>query len=70
MLLEKPQYGVQYYKIHCVKSVRIQCFFDPYFPTFGLNAEKCHIQVECGKMRSRKTPNTDIFHAVTSSSVE
>ena len=45
---------------HCVKSVRIRSFSRPYFPAFGLNTE---IQSECGKIRTRKTPNTDIFHA-------
>ena len=26
-------------RVHCVKSVRIWSFSDPYFPTFGFNAE-------------------------------
>ena len=38
------------------------------FPAFGLNTEKysvsLRIQSECGKIWSRKTPNTNIFHAV------
>ena len=46
--------------VHCVKSVRIQSFSGTYFPAFG----KFSIQSECGKIRTRKTPNTDIFHAV------
>ena len=54
--------------LHCVKSVRIRSFSGPYFPAFGLNTEICgvslHIQSECGKMRTRKTPNTVTFHAV------
>ena len=38
------------------------------FSAFGLNTEKygvsLRIQSECGKIRTRKTPNTDTFHAV------
>ena len=50
------------------KSVRIQRFSGAYFPTFGLTTERyglslC-IQFECGKKRTRKTPNTNTFHAV------
>ena len=52
---------------HCVKSVRIRSFSGPYFPAFGLNTERygvsLHIQSECGKIRPKKTPNTDTFHA-------
>ena len=43
-------------------------FSGPYFSTFGLNSERygvSHlIQSECGKIRTRKTSNTDTFHAV------
>ena len=46
---------------YCVKSVRIWLFFGPYFPAFWLNTERC---CDFGKMRTRKTPNTDTFHAV------
>ena len=53
---------------HFVKRVRIRSYSGPYFPTFGLNTEKysvpLRIQSECGKMRSRITPNTATFHAV------
>ena len=52
--------GSAYY---CVKSVRIWSFSGPYFPAFGLNKER-YIPSECGKIRSRKTTNTHIFHAV------
>ena len=38
-----------------MKSVRIQSFFGPYFPVFGLNM---------GKYGPEKTVNTGIFHAV------
>ena len=54
---------------HCVKSVRIRRLSDPYFPAFGLNMERysvsLRIQFECGKIRTRKTPNMDTFHAVS-----
>ena len=54
---------------HCVKSVRIRSFSGPYFPTFGLNTERysesLRFQSECGKIRTRKTPNTATFYAVT-----
>ena len=53
---------------HCMKSVCICRFSGSYFPAFGLNTERCGvsplIQSECGKIRTRKTPNTDTFHAV------
>ena len=44
---------------YCVKSVHIWNFSGPYFPTFGVT-----IQSGCGKILSRKTPNTYTFHAV------
>ena len=53
---------------HCVKSVRIRSYSCPHFPAFGLSTERyavsLHIQSECGKMRTRITPNTYTFHAV------
>ena len=55
---------------HCVKSVRIRSYSRPHFSAFGLNTERyslsLRIQSECGKMRTRITPNTDTFYAVTS----
>ena len=55
-------------QLHYVKSVRIRSFSGPYFSAFGLNTERYGlsllIQSECGKIRTRKTWNTDIFHAV------
>ena len=54
---------------HCVKSVLIRSFSGPYFPTFELNMEghfvSLCIQSECGKIRTKKTPNTDTFHTMT-----
>ena len=50
---------------HCVKSVRIRSFSGPYFPVFGLNPEiSLRIQSEYWKIPTRKTLNTDTFHAV------
>ena len=53
---------------HCVKSVRIRSYPGQYFPAFGLNTERysvsLRIQSECGKIRTRITPNTDTFHVV------
>ena len=53
---------------HCVKSVGIRCFSGPHFPEFRLNMKRYsvppRIQSECGKIRTRKTPNTDTLLAV------
>ena len=43
--------------IHCVKSVRIQFFFGPCFPVFGLNPGKCGPE---------KAPYLETFYAVIS----
>ena len=55
-----------------MKSVRIRSFSSPHFPAFGLNLEgfevSLRIQSDDGKIRTRKTPNTDTFHAVFLSS--
>ena len=55
-------------RLYCVKSVRMWSYLGPHFPAFRLNMERyrisLRIQSECGKMRTRITPNTDIFHAV------
>ena len=52
----------------CVKSVCIRSFSGSYFPTFGLNTERygayLRIESECGKIQTRKTPNTHTFHVV------
>ena len=52
--------------LHCVKSVRVWSFSAPYFFVFGLNTDRypvsLHIQSKCGKIRGRKTPNTDTFY--------
>ena len=53
---------------HYMKSVGIWSFSGQYFPAFGLNTERYgvshRIQSECGKIWTRKTPNTDTFDAV------
>ena len=54
--------------LHCVKCVLIRSYSCLYFPAFGLNMDRysvsLRIQSECGKIRTRITPNTDTFHAV------
>ena len=58
----------QLLRLHCVTIVRIWSYSDPYFPSFGLSSERdgvsLRIQSECGKIRTRITPNTDTFYAV------
>ena len=54
--------------LHCVKRVHIRSFSGSYFPAIGLNTERygvslC-IQSKCGEIPTRKSPNTDTFHAV------
>ena len=59
-----------YNQCYCVKDVHIRSFSDPYFPAFELNtiqrdAEYLSVFASnAGKQRTRKTPNTDTFHAV------
>ena len=58
-----------YSNTYFVKSVRSRSFPGPYFPAFGLNTQRYgvspRIQSKCRKIRTRKTPNADTFHAVT-----
>ena len=66
LFLQKPL--SQMFDWHYVKSVRIRSYSGPYFPAFALNTERygvslC-IQSECGKMRTRITPNTDTFYTM------
>ena len=55
--------------LNCMKSVNIWSSSGPYFSAYGLNTERyrvsVRIQCECGKIRTRKTPNTDTFHAMS-----
>ena len=57
----------------CVKSVRVRIFYSPYFPTFELSMERysvsLRIQSKCAKIRTRKVPNKDTFHAVCVSAI-
>ena len=50
---------------HCVKSAGIWSFSGPHFSAFGLITEiyrvNLSIQSECGKMRTRKTSNTNTY---------
>ena len=50
-------------------SVRIRSFSGSYFPAFELNTERyslsLRIQLKYEKIRTKKTPNTDTFHAVS-----
>ena len=54
--------------LHCMKSVRVRSFSDPFFPAFGLNAKiyglNLRIQFERGEMQTRKIPNTNTIYAV------
>ena len=62
---------------HWLKSVCIQSFSGPYFPTFELNMARYfvflrmreflshRIQSKGGKIQTRKTSSTDAFYAVT-----
>ena len=53
---------------HWVKNVHFQSFSGPYFPAVRLNTDiysvNLHIQSGCRKIRTKKTPNMDTFHAV------
>ena len=66
--LKSRYFSEIFHEPHLVKSIRIWSFSDLYFPAFGLNTERYSvflpIQSECGKIRTRKTPNTDAFHKV------
>ena len=50
------------------EKCRVWSYLCPYFSAFGLNTERnsvsLRIQSECGKIRTRITPDTDTFYAV------
>ena len=52
-----------------VKSICIRSYSGSHFPALGLNMDiysvSLRIQSQCGEMRTRITPTTDTFHAVT-----
>ena len=68
MLLKLVYFKFYRYDLHCVKSVCIRSFYGTYFSSVGLNTDRCssalRLQSECGKTRTRKTPNTSNFYAV------
>ena len=49
------------------EKCRFRSFSGPYFPAFGLNTEKYSlsrcVQYECGKIQTRKAPNTDTLRS-------
>ena len=53
---------------HCLKRVRNRSFSGLYFPAFGLNRNRysvsLRIQSKCGKILTRKIPDTYTFHVV------
>ena len=51
--------------LYCVERARLWSFSGPYFPVFGLNTDTGLYMPEYGKKRTEKTPNTEIFHAVS-----
>ena len=54
--------------LHCLKSVRIRSFSGLYFLAFEMNTEIYRVnlrtQSKYENIWTRKTPNTDTFHAV------
>ena len=68
MLVFIPIYPHYQLNTDCVKSVGIRSYSGPHFAAFGLNTDRygasLHIQSECGKVRTRITPNTDTFYAL------
>ena len=50
------------------EKCRVRNFSGPYFLAFELNTERYSVslrtQSEYGKIRTKKTPNTDTFHGV------
>ena len=59
---------------HFLKSVRIRSFSSPYFSAFGLNTQRYSVslcfQFECGKIQTRKSPNTGTFQAVKNREID
>ena len=39
-MLKREQIWIAFFKVHCVKSVRIRSYSGPYFSAFGLNAKR------------------------------
>ena len=55
------------------KKCQFRSYSGQHFPAFGLSTERyrvsLRIQSECGKMRTRKSRNTDTFHKVNNFSI-
>ena len=58
---------------HSMKSVQSWSFSGPLFPAFRLNTDiykvNFRIQYVCGKIQTRKTPNSDNYGPVKTSAV-
>ena len=52
------------WELGCVKSVDIRSFSRSYFPAFGQNSKIYRVTSKRGKIRTRKTSNTDTFWVV------
>ena len=66
--VDESKYWLLFFNtLQCVESVRLQISSGLHVLAFGLNAEiyraNLRIQSERGKIRTRKTHNTDIFYA-------
>ena len=59
---------------HWVKSVPFRSYSGPYFPAFGLNTKRysvsLRIRSECGKIRTRITPNTETLRSENENDVK
>ena len=66
LFLKCPEKDKNLKAIQCVKSVHIWSYSGPHFHALGLMqySASLRIQSECGKMRTRITPNTETFYAV------
>ena len=66
-----PLQGTTHFWVEDLFSLRKKCLYSelsgPYFPTFGLNTERCFvslcIQSKYGEIQTRITTNTNIFYA-------
>ena len=65
---KKIHLGWFWFKLHFVKSVLIWSFSGPYISVFEHTTERYGVSLcsksECGKMRTKTTPNTDTFYGV------
>ena len=65
---ESIMFDLQRRNFYRVKSVRARSYSGPYLSALGLNTKRCgvslRIQFECGKIRTRITPNTNFSRKV------